>query len=231
MIDREAFEASLEQPLQFWGGKSKSEVKALLGDEAAKMVGFNQNNPHHCYDLFFHTLHTVQFISSDYPASLRAAAFFHDIGKPCVAKEKQGRLVFYGHAEKSAEIAASVLSELGCTHYEIKLICFFISHHDDFISWVLPSEKYDHSNPYLIEISQENLLSHIDSVMKDSEFPKKESAQVMWQNLLVLCSADASAQSELVYKDGAVTDSKAHKLNKIKAVEKELMKIYFPSDR
>ncbi len=227
MIERKSFEASLENPLQFWGEKSKMEVKALLGDEAAQMVGFDQNNPHHCYDLFFHTLYTVHFIGDDYPSYLRVAAFFHDIGKPYVAQEKQGRLVFYGHAKRSADIAKSVLSELGYTQYEIDLICFFISHHDDFISWVLPTDVYDHSNPYLVEISRKNLLVHIDDTEKKSEYLMKESTQILWLKLLVLCSADALAQSEIVYKDGIVIDSKVHKLNKIKVIEKELMQCNF----
>lgn len=58
------------------------------------MVDYDQRNPHHCYDLFLHVLHTVQFVGSNSPTPLLVAAFFHDIGKPYVAQEKQGRLVF-----------------------------------------------------------------------------------------------------------------------------------------
>ena len=49
------------------------------------MVAFDQRNPHHCYDLFLHTMHTVAGIKETAPALLRVAAFFHDIGKPIVA--------------------------------------------------------------------------------------------------------------------------------------------------
>lgn len=52
MMNREIFEESLIQPLQFWSMKSKNEVRALLGEEVAQMVDYDQRNPHHCYDLF-----------------------------------------------------------------------------------------------------------------------------------------------------------------------------------
>lgn len=41
MMNREVFEESLIQPLQFWGMKSKNEVRALLGEKAAQMVDYD----------------------------------------------------------------------------------------------------------------------------------------------------------------------------------------------
>ena len=157
MIAKPDFENSLQEPLPFWQSKSREEVCDLLGNTVAQMVGFAQNNPHHCYDLFLHTLHTVDEIRPSYSTILRVAAFFHDIGKPSVAFEKQGRLVFYGHAKKSAEFAAPILVKLGYSSQDVDLICFYISHHDDFISWVLPTEEYNRQNPYLKEITLENV--------------------------------------------------------------------------
>jgi len=197
MIDRIEFEISLKSPIQFWGNMSRANVNHLLGPEVAQMIKYNQNNPHHCYDLFLHTLHTVENLGDSASDSLRIAAFFHDIGKPFVATQKYNRTVFYGHANKSAEIAHQLLLQMGYALYEIKRICFFIKHHDDFISWVLPSERYDRSNPYLIEISPLNLKSHIIEAMKEySCFETNELHQV-WRELLLLCRADALAQSEI----------------------------------
>lgn len=123
------------------------------------MIKYNQNNPHHCYDLFLHTLYTVENLGDSASDALRIAAFFHDIGKPFVATQKHNRTVFYGHANKSAEIAHQLLLRMGYALSEIERVCFFVKHHDDFISWVLPSEPYDRSNPYLIEISPPKLKS------------------------------------------------------------------------
>jgi hypothetical protein len=136
---------------------------------------------------------------------------------------KQGRTVFYGHAKKSAEIAGLILSELGYAPCEIEKICFFIGHHDDFISWVLPDEPYDRKNPHLIEISAENLKTHMDHVGK--QYKSLACTSSLWRELLLLCHADVSAQAELVYRNGIVMDSRAHKQNKISAIEMALMSL------
>ena len=218
MMNRELFEESLIQPLQLWSMKSKNEVRALLGEEVAQMVDYDQRNSHHCYDLFLHALHTVQFVGSNTPTPLLVAAFFHDIGKPYVAQEKQGRLVFYGHAQKSSEIARPLLHSLGYTRLQTDHICFYISHHDDFISWVLPAESYDRENPYLIEITVDNVANHIGKVAAGNEsLPNIESYE-LWSDLLLLCQTDALAQTEFVYRDGVLVDSREHKLKKVDAI-------------
>lgn len=226
MMNRVIFEESLIQPLQFWGMKSKNEVRALLGEEAAQMMDYDQRNPHHCYDLFLHVLHTVQFVGSNTPTPLLVAAFFHDIGKPYVAQEKQGRLVFYGHAQKSAEIARLLLHSLGYTTSQTDHICFYISHHDDFISWVLPTESYDRENPYLIEITVDNVASHIEKVAAGNESLPNIKSYKFWLDLLLLCQADASAQAEFVYRDGVLVDSREHKLKKVDSIRTALEEVF-----
>ena len=213
------FEDSLYSPINFWQKKSINEVEEMLGKSVAQMMFFNQRNPHHCYDLFLHTLYTVSHIKKNAPSVLRTAAFFHDIGKPFVAMEKQGRLVFYGHALKSAEIAKSILNELGYSDAEVKEICFYIKHHDDFISWVLNEEKYDHENEYLVPINKENIQNHINKVLDKLDVDDFKPTKQSWENLLDLCYADALAQAEVVIRNGTVIDTKEHKLNKIKVLQ------------
>lgn len=226
MMNRELFEESLIQPLQFWSMKSKNEVRALLGEEVAQMVDCDQRNPHHCYDLFLHALHTVQFVGSNSPTPLLVAAFFHDLGKPYVAQEKQGRLVFYGHAQKSSEIARPLLHSLGYTRSQTDHICFYISHHDDFISWVLPAELYDRENPYLIEITVDNVATHIKKVAAGNESLPNIKSYELWSDLLLLCQADASAQTEFVYRDGVLVDSREHKLKKVDSIRTALEGVF-----
>lgn len=206
-MQRSDFENSLLRPLEFWGKKTACEVNALLGDTVSQMVGFDQNNPHHCYDLMMHSLHVIEGLPETALMALRIAAFFHDIGKPSVVMAKQGRNVFYGHAGKSAELARNILIGLGYTESETEEICFYILHHDDFISWVLPEEEYDHNNKYRIPITIDNLRKHIEKV---GSGPSDQC----WENLLQLCDADASAQAEQVYQNGVLVDSKVHKLQK-----------------
>ena len=225
MISGTEFENSLKSPVQFWGNMSKANVNRLLGPEVAQMIKYNQNNPHHCYDLFLHTLHTVENLGDSASDALRIAAFFHDIGKPFVATPKYSRTVFYGHANKSAEIAHQLLLRMGYTLSEIERVCFFIKHHDDFISWVLPSEPYDRSNQYLIEILPSNLKSHIVETMKEYTCFKANEIHQIWDELLLLCRADALAQAETVHRDGIIIDSKINKINRIDAIIKALMSL------
>lgn len=219
-MKRAEFEDSLCDPIDFWGKKSINDVKNMLGASVARMVNFQQRNPHHCYDLFTHSLYTVAGIKDTAPALLRVAAFFHDIGKPSVAMEKQGRFVFYGHAQKAAEITPPILNKMEYLDDEIKEVCFYIRHHDDFISWVLPEEEYDHENKFLVEITNDNLRRHIEKVNKKNISEEYLPDIQNWRNLLELCYADAAAQAELVVQDGGIIDTKEHKLQKIIVLQK-----------
>lgn len=214
MITREEFENSFHNIMD-WQDLSKEEISNALGSEVAGEVKFNQRNPHHCYDLFTHSLYATAALPDTSPVLLKVAAFFHDIGKPYVAMKKQNRLVFYGHACKSAEIAASLLKKLHYTDNEISEICFYIKHHDDFISWVLAEENSIDKNKYFIKITSENLVKHIHKVtnsLKENDFRPTVNH---WNNLLKLCLADVSAQSDLVIQDDKIIDTKERKLRKI----------------
>lgn len=223
---RVEYETSLQDAVYYWSTKSSIDVGSALGDAVKNMVGFDQRNPHHCYDLFNHSLHTVDGIESTAPVLLRVAAFFHDIGKPAVAMEKQGRLVFYGHAQKSAEISVPILADLGYNASEIDEICFYIAHHDDFISWILPDEKYNKENKFLVTITPENLRKHITKVAEKSAAKSFCPQKRNWKLLLQPCYADASAQAELVIQNGIVVDSKKHKLRKVTVLSDILETIY-----
>lgn len=217
-MTKNEFEKSLRQPLDEWADRSAAQVRDLLGSEAAAMAGYDQRNPHHCWDLFLHVLHTVDALPADAPPLLQTAAFFHDVGKPAVAREKRGGLVFYGHAAMSGRLAGPVLASMGYGPEELEEILFYISHHDDFVSWVLPSDPYDRSNPYLVEIDPENAARYAERVMDGESIFRRRPAAPVWGELLELCRADVSSQAEYVYRNGAVVDSRRHKLAKVEAL-------------
>ena len=141
---RQQFEDSLlrEDIVEYYLSKSPEELEQELGSQVSRMVGFEQKNSHHCYDLWEHTLRTVEGIKSEGLTpeqfkKLRIAAFFHDIGKPEVASfnKNTGQQVFYGHAHRSVDVATPVLKKLGYSQEEIEQLGFYIAHHDDFISY------------------------------------------------------------------------------------------------
>ena len=85
-------------------------VGAVL-PEVLPMVGFDQRNPHHCYDAWEHTLHALDAVTPE--ALLRWTVLFHDMGKPeCFALDCQGVGHFMGHGVVSRRIADGVMDRL-----------------------------------------------------------------------------------------------------------------------
>lgn len=90
---RDIFEQSLlrEDVVDYYLSKTKVEIEREFGKDILRIIGFEQNNSHHCYDMWEHTLRTIEAIKRDGLTSeefikLRVAAFSYDIGKSDVAK-------------------------------------------------------------------------------------------------------------------------------------------------
>ena len=91
-------------------------------------VGFDQQNPHHIYDIFTHTARVVEGSPAD--LAVRWAALLHDCGKPaCFTRDQQGIGHFYGHAEVSAQLADALLLELKAPTALRERVVFLIAHH------------------------------------------------------------------------------------------------------
>jgi len=75
--------------------------------------------------------HTVKMLNLlDHPdARLALAVLFHDIGKPLVAKTIDGRIRFHYHAERGAELAATVCRRLRMSTADSDLICHIVRNH------------------------------------------------------------------------------------------------------
>ena len=223
-MNRKEFETVLlsNSCFEFWIKKNKNEVANLLGQDVANMVNFNQDNPHHCYNLFEHSLRVVEncrSLGDDRDVLLLTAGFYHDIGKITTVKRKKDRLVFYGHAKESSKIADKILNEMGgYSSEDIDVIKFYIKYHDLFISYVLPEEDYDKTNNFLKEINVYNVCNEIDAINKTISYEHWFNV-LIWKKLMLLCRADIEAQSEFVIQNGKVIDSKEHKLKKIVAIE------------
>lgn len=224
---RQRFEQALlrDDMIDYFLEKSPEEIEALFGTEVATMVGFDQNNPHHCYDLFEHTLNTVDGIdteglSPEDEIKLKVAAFLHDVGKPQVAMNKGDKTVFYNHAKKSAEMSDAILGALDYKPEEIAQIKFFIEHHDDFINFKKDDEEWNRNNRFLRGINLQTVARKIQETKEDIAIyggynPSKKDYQL----LLRLCKADANAQKRIVREYGKVTDSRANKIDRLSQVE------------
>lgn len=162
-LTREQFENMLisGNVVETFNTLTKAELTQMIGADVAAMVGFDQKNSHHCYNLFMHSLKAVESISpqgltAEQFKTLRVAAFFHDIAKPQVASFnlKTKQQVFYGHAEKSVEVATPILSDLGYSEAEINKLGFLIGHHDDFISYRTNLEPFQFNHLFIRKISE-----------------------------------------------------------------------------
>lgn len=105
------------------------EVFCVFIPEILPMVNFNQNNKHHCYDVYVHTLTVLDSIKPD--KNLRLAALFHDIGKPhCYTEDKKGTGHFYGHSKISSEITRKILKRLKVDNDTLNTVQNLVLDHD-----------------------------------------------------------------------------------------------------
>ena len=102
-------------------------IKYML-PEIALTVGFDQNNPNHDRDVFQHILCVLD--KTPNLIHIRLAALFHDAGKPyCYSTDEDGIGHFYGHSDKSSEIASKALLRLKCSNNLIKKVEMLVENH------------------------------------------------------------------------------------------------------
>jgi poly(A) polymerase len=97
--------------------------------ELAEMYGVTQNI-YHIYDVWTHTLKTLELISVELGIILRLAALFHDTGKVKTRTiGDDGAVHFYHHHMVSAEIARRIMHFLRFSNSQIDEVTFLISMH------------------------------------------------------------------------------------------------------
>ncbi len=108
----------------------KGIISAVIPELAASFE-FEQNNPHHCFDVWEHTLSAIS--QSPIELDVRLALLFHDIAKPMCAKyENSGVVHFYDHAPKGAEVTEKILRRLKYDNKTIQKVCLLVNWHDTY---------------------------------------------------------------------------------------------------
>ncbi len=106
-----------------------SDVIAVFIPELEKCVNFKQQNRHHCYDVYTHTLKALETSKND--AVIRLTLLFHDIGKPIVAHfDENGEQHYYGHPKKSAEYTENIMMRLRFDNNTKNQVVTLVSLHD-----------------------------------------------------------------------------------------------------
>lgn len=107
-----------------------SNVFSLFIPEIKDLIGFQQNNPYHAYDVFNHTVHAIEKCESD-DLVVRLAVFFHDFGKPHSYQDgEDGIRHFKGHGKVSAEITDSIMKRLRFDNETRNNVVELVYYHD-----------------------------------------------------------------------------------------------------
>lgn len=135
--------------------------------EISPMFDFVQNNPHHKFDVWRHTVEVVKNTPPD--LTLRISALFHDIGKPfSVTTDKKGINHFKGHQYVSYRMAVEILERFGFSRSIINDVGKLVLNHD---------ERF------------KNINIDIKRVLKDIDAE-------LFEKLLILSKADMLSQSD-----------------------------------
>ena len=114
------------------------EIIGVFWPEVLDMIGFEQRNPHHCYDVWEHTLHAMDGVQSG-DLTLRLTMFLHDIGKPRTFQlDENGVGHFYGHPAVGCDMAREMLQRLHFPKVTRERVSLLVELHDRPLA---PTEK------------------------------------------------------------------------------------------
>lgn len=101
----------------------------VLFPEIEAMKGVEQSPDFHPEgDVFIHTLMVLGHLSQP-TESLAYGCLLHDIAKPVCVKREGGRVTFYGHTEKGAEIAVEILKRLKRSRVLWEKVAYLVKNH------------------------------------------------------------------------------------------------------
>ena len=105
------------------------DVLACVIPDIRPMIGYDQRNHHHSYDLWEHTVQGIENVPPE--ADLRLTMLLHDTGKPSVCTlDDHGEAHYRGHQAVSAEIAERVTDALRCDRATRDRVIRLVRYHD-----------------------------------------------------------------------------------------------------
>lgn len=119
-----------------WILREYADVIFTILPQLAPMHGFDQRTPFHAYDVWEHTVRTVE--NAPATETMRLTMLLHDAGKPAAfTLDEAGVGHAWGHQEKSAAIAAEILAGLRVDNATRDRVLLLVKHHD----WPLSTER------------------------------------------------------------------------------------------
>ena len=183
------------------------DVVGVFWPELLPMVGFDQRNYHHCYDIWEHTLHALAHTPPD--LVLRCSALLHDVGKvECFTVDAEGTGHFYGHPKVSARMAEEMLRRLKCSNDLRCAIVRLVEWHDK----VFPRTEKSVRRA-LMHLGEEDLrrliaLKRADNLAQAPEFHGTQAAIDTFETILeeVLRSNVCFSRKDLAVNGKDITD-------------------------
>ena len=146
--------------------------------ELDAMMETDQNNPHHCYSVGEHTLHSLLYVETD--KVLRLTMLLHDVAKPqCKTTDEAGIDHFHGHPAQGAQMARVILRRLKLDNDTIARVTQLIRWHDD--------------NPPLTERNVRRAVYRVGSAQYPAIFAVKRAD--------ILAQSDYQREEKLRYVD------------------------------
>ncbi len=153
-------------------------LSAYFLPELDAMMETTQHNPHHCYSVGEHTLHSLSFVPAD--KVLRLAMLLHDVAKPmCKSVDTDGIDHFHGHPQKGADMARMILRRLKLDNDTITRTTALIRWHDD--------------NPPLTESAVRRAVHRVGAAQYPDLFAVKRAD--------IYAQSDYKRQEKLAYVD------------------------------
>lgn len=176
--------------------KKYYKIFAVLFPEISEMVGFDQNNPYHIYDLFDHTVEAIKNAKNN-NLEVKLALFFHDFGKlRCKSTDEMGISHYYQHHKISKEMANEILRDYRFDNNTIDTVTELIYLHDVDIHPKTSSVKR-----IINKLNERLKTDPIDNLSK----------------LLIVKEADILAQNPIYLND------RLQEITKIREISKEIV--------
>lgn len=160
------------------------EIFCTIIPELAPMVGFEQRNPHHIYDVWTHTAHAVQAVPAD--PVLRLTMLLHDVAKPATfSVDDKGKGHFYGHPEKSAALAKKILLRLKSDMATLENVVALVRVHDHTFPTTRPGMRRFIGRLGMPVIEQLFEVKKADQAAQSNHEQEKKKAELRAAALLI----------------------------------------------
>ena len=182
------------------------DILGVVLPEILPCVGFDQRNPHHCYDVWEHTARAVGAVPPD--PTLRWTMLFHDLGKPdTFTVDEDGGGHFYGHWRPGADHAAAIMDRLRFDNQSKKDILLLVERHDCALPLTEKAVRKNLAKYGEVHLRRLLAVKRADNLAQAAAYRDRQTLIDQWEALLdaVLASEDCFSLKQLAVKGNDLT--------------------------